>query len=282
MGMFFCYFYYKVTDREDRTKAHFRELEEETVRAYRIPLLQVVCMIVRFCHAKNLSEKDKAALSKHKRRYGSFDILYSNNGQKHAAEALCTFMVRPGGKTCTVELMTLTHALLDTLLRAENKKETRVANPVDQSICLSTLRPDSQWARANTFTRYCAQMQFGGYSVMTQIARLIQHGEIGYLPVDPLDSTLDTEGPPGNDSVAIAGARTISPTPESHDSEPDIDSDSENDSNAETDTDSDSDVELDFESEPLDDTQAPLPEETSLGPIHPLCEQPDGQQSLLL
>lgn len=244
-------------------------------------------MVMRFCHAENMAQTDekkksnhkktqpkcKETPSKHKQRFGSFEVLYSDDSQKDAAGALYAFMSQSGAKASTVELMRLTHALLDALWRTKNKEEGRVTNPVDQSICLSTLRPDNQWARANTFTRYCAQMQHGGYSVMTQIARLLHLGESRYSPIDPLGSTSEQEKPPEEDS-AMAVTSIASPTADDFGPQEYMDSDPENDSNDETDdeTDSDSGSESDSESEHWDDTQTSLVDGSLLPPDVVLSE----------
>lgn len=224
------------------------------MRQYRLPILQVVCMIMRFSHAETKAQKDEDTRLKHRQRFGLFRILYSNSRQEDAAKALYTFMSRSGGKACPVELMRLTHTLLDVLWRAKNRDETRVSNPIDQSICLSTLRPNDQWSRANAFTQYCAQIQHGGYSIMTQIARLLQLGETHYSPVDLLrqgaavPKSTDAEG-----VVVTTSSNATTSAPDNVEEEQIFDSDPENDSNAETESDSDSDS--DSESEHQQDVQ---------------------------
>lgn len=262
------YLYGRISDRYNRTKAHYRELEEDTVRAYRIPLLQIICMIVRFCHAENL---EKTNTEKHKQRYGSFRILYSNDEQKRTAQALYKLTIQPGENEREPELMKSAHALLDTLWRAKNKEEGRITNPIDQSLCLSSLRSDNQWARANTFTRYCAQVQHGGYSVMTQIARLMHSEEDGYVPVTSHSSTSQVDNQLTTNAAADR-ACSASSIPERQCSEPDADTDA--DSNTDTDSnmateselDPDSDAEVDADTLDLTPATPSLGTSTELDP----------------
>lgn len=220
-------------------------------------------MIVRFQYAKTISVRDPA---KHKKYYGNFVVKYSSPVQQSAAEALYEFMIQPGDASCEAELMRLTHTLLDVLWRSKNSRTDDIANPIDQSICLSTMRPDHQWSRANTFTRYCAQVQHGGYSTMTQIARLIALGEdsyspVSYSPVIPTESTPDVEMRLDDGIVPGSGS----------DSEPDADSNietpSDADSNIETpssnaetasELDADSNVEIASESSGSESESGPL------------------------